>query len=73
MQLQLEDLLYQSKAIQSAVDLFKVQSKNVSECPLLSSINTADITPNQCLLSLEQLHKNKLGILLQNTLTESRF
>jgi type III restriction enzyme len=71
MQLQLEDLLYQNKAIQSAVELFKGQSRNVSERPLLSQSNTADITPNQCLLSLEQLHDNKLGILLQNNLAEN--
>ena len=63
MQLQLEDLLYQNKAIQSAVALFKGQNRNVSERPLLSPINTTDITPNLCLLSPEQLHKNKLGIL----------
>jgi len=71
MQLQLEDLLYQNKAIKSAVELFKGQSKNVSERPLLSQSNTPDITPNQCLLSLEQLHKNKLGILQQNALAEN--
>ncbi len=71
MQLQLEDLLYQNKAIQSAVELFKGQNKNVSERPLLSSINTADISPNQCLLSPEQLHNNKLSILQQNALAEN--
>jgi type III restriction enzyme len=71
MQLQLEDLLYQNKAIQSAVELFKGQSKNVSERPLLSQTNTTDITPNQCLPSLEQLHNNKLSILRENTLAES--
>ena len=71
MQLQLEDLLYQNKAIQSAVELFKGQSKNVSERPLLSQSNTSDLTPNQCLLSLEQLHKNKLSILQQNNLAKN--
>ncbi|MDD5113851.1 MAG: hypothetical protein PHC94_07525 [Methylobacter sp.] len=54
MQLQLEDLLYQTKAIQSAVDVFKGQSKNLPNRPFLSPINTTDITSNQCLLSLEQ-------------------
>jgi hypothetical protein len=63
MQLQLEDLLYQNKAIKSAVQLFKGQSRNVSERPLLSQINANDIAQNQCLLSQEQLHKNKLTIL----------
>jgi type III restriction enzyme len=71
MQLQLEELLYQQKAIQSAVDVFKGQSKNLPNRPLLSPINTTDITPNQCLLSLEQLHQNKLAILQQNALPES--
>jgi len=71
MQLQLEDLLYQSKAIQSAVQLFNGQSRNVSERTLLSQANAIDITPNQCLLSPEQLLKNKLAILQQNALAES--
>lgn len=71
MQLQLEDLLYQNKAIQSAVQLFKGQSRNVSERPLLSQINANDIAQNQCLLSLDQLHKNKLTILQQNALAEN--
>jgi hypothetical protein len=46
MQLQLEDLLYQNKAIKSAVQLFKGQSRNVSERPLLSQINANDIAQN---------------------------
>jgi type III restriction enzyme len=75
MQLQLEDLLYQNKAIQSAVELFKGQSKNVSERTLLSqsnaNANAIDITPNQCLLSPEQLHKNKISILQQSALAEN--
>ncbi|WP_340121535.1 hypothetical protein [Methylobacter svalbardensis] len=71
MQLQLEDLLYQNKAIQSAVELFKGQSKNVSERPLLSQTNASDIAPNLCLLSPEQLHKNKLTILQQDALAEN--
>lgn len=72
MQLQLEDLLYQNKAIQSAVQIFKGQSRNVTERTLLSQSNAIDITPNQCLLSPEQLHKNKLAILQQNALAERK-
>jgi type III restriction enzyme len=71
MQLQLEDLLYQNNAIQSAVQLFKGQSKNVSERTLLSQSNAIVITPNQCLLSPEQLHKNNISILQQSALAEN--
>lgn len=66
MQLQLEDIPYQQRAIDAAVSVFNGQCVRLAERPLLTEIHA-----NACDLSDEQIAANKLAILEKHGLKES--
>lgn len=67
MQIQLEQLDYQSLAIDSVLEVMNGQSRNTFANSVFFDIHT-----NFCDLTDEQIHQNKLAVLKRNSLSEEK-